>query len=295
MIPWLFAILTLIASSAAVLHYKRVYGRARKRIGELEGLLAKPQVEKGASDKVKQHSFELAHDLKAPLRGIIHLIDFIKEDMEEEFRPEVRKYFSDLQSRATMLHNLVNEQLKTIRYDEEDLETPTQLTDTRPIIDTVKKMLEGMGDREVRYTIQENLPSLEASPVSLIKLFQNLISNAIRYNNKSVCEIEVGSNPVENGFEIWVKDNGPGIPERFQSNVFTPGVSLGTHQDSSGLGLAIVKRIVEEEGKGNIWIQSKLGEGALVRFTWLNHPAAQHSSVARTANTIEAGFRNSWQ
>lgn len=294
--PWLFALIILIAGSVAVLHYKRLYGRARKRVGELEGQLAQAPIDKGASVKVKQQSFELAHDLKAPLRGIIHLIDFIKEDMEGEFRPEVRKYFNDLQSRATMLHNLVNEQLKTIRYDEDEVETVTQLTDTRPIIETVKKMLEGMGDREVKYKIQDSLPSLEASPVSLIKLFQNLISNAIRYNNKSVCEIEVGSNPLENGFEIWVKDNGPGIPERFQSNVFSAGVSLGTHQDSSGLGLAIVKRIVEEEGKGNIWIQSKLGEGALVRFTWMNHPAAQASEAARTATTaVETGIRNSWQ
>jgi signal transduction histidine kinase len=108
--------------------------------------------------------------------------------------------------------------------------------------------------------------------VLLQQVFMNLIGNAIHHNDRVEPRVDVGAEPSPEGWEFFVRDNGPGIPQRYHAQVWGLFQTLKAKQGTTGIGLAIVRRIVEASG-GRTWIESTPGHGATFRFTWPNAPA----------------------
>lgn len=106
----------------------------------------------------------------------------------------------------------------------------------------------------------------------------NLIANALKYNASASPRIEVGAEPIADGWEFYVRDNGPGIAPRHHIQIWGLFQTLQSrdHVESTGSGLAIVRRIVEAHG-GRAWIDSEEGRGATFRFTWPNDPPRARS------------------
>ena len=115
------------------------------------------------------------------------------------------------------------------------------------------------------------MPVLNTRKIKIIQVFQNLISNAIKYNDKENGVIDIGYN--DNGgdyYEFYVKDNGQGIAKEYKDKIFTLSRTANNKslQDSStGFGLNIAKLIVEEQG-GTIWFDSVDGQGTTFYFEW---------------------------
>jgi signal transduction histidine kinase len=118
--------------------------------------------------------------------------------------------------------------------------------------------------------VQGRMPTLKTKRVLLFQVFSNLISNAIKYHDRSDGQIEISSQDRGEFYEFTVADDGLGIAPEHCDKVFTIFQTLQPRDriESTGIGLAIVKKIVETEG-GEICLDSKLGEGSRFRFSWL--------------------------
>jgi light-regulated signal transduction histidine kinase (bacteriophytochrome) len=122
------------------------------------------------------------------------------------------------------------------------------------------------------------LPALVAEEVMLVSLFQNLISNAIKYRTKETPKIHVSAERDAEGWVFAVRDNGIGIEPQYFDRVFGMFKRLhGKDIPGTGIGLALCKKIIEREG-GRIWVESEEGKGAEFRFTV---PARRPQSIAR--------------
>jgi signal transduction histidine kinase len=122
------------------------------------------------------------------------------------------------------------------------------------------------------------MPALRSTRVPLEQVFMNLISNALKHNKHPEPRIEIGAEPVEGGWEFFVRDDGPGIPPRFHAQIWGLFQTLKSRDatESTGIGLAVVRRIVEAHG-GRAWVESEEGRGATFRFTWPRTPVRSRS------------------
>jgi chemotaxis family two-component system sensor kinase Cph1 len=125
-------------------------------------------------------------------------------------------------------------------------------------------------DNNVKIT-RDPLPSIYANDQQIVQLFQNLISNAIKYRSEKNPEIHISSNKLDNEYIFSVKDNGIGIDKKHLEQIFTIFQRLHTRGKyaGTGIGLAISEKIVQQH-HGKIWAESKLGKGTTFYFTLPN-------------------------
>jgi chemotaxis family two-component system sensor kinase Cph1 len=112
------------------------------------------------------------------------------------------------------------------------------------------------------------LPTVPGVSTQLTRLFQNLIGNAIKFRREEPLEIHIGASQGEEGWQVWVRDNGIGIDMKSAERVFQVFQRLHTREEyeGTGIGLAVCKRIVEQHG-GRIWLESEIGKGTTFYFT----------------------------
>ena len=117
-------------------------------------------------------------------------------------------------------------------------------------------------------SVNADLPVIHFSATNAKQLFQNLISNAIKYQDKPIPKVEIGCEQQNGHFKFFVKDNGIGIEQDYQDRVFAMFQRLHTqdHFSGTGIGLSICKKIVENN-RGQIWFESNPGEGTTFFFT----------------------------
>ena len=121
----------------------------------------------------------------------------------------------------------------------------------------------------IAVTIENKLPTIECEEIHIMQLFQNLLSNAIKYMDKPQGRIKIDCVEKESLWEFSVTDNGPGIEEKHFEKIFKMFQALNVREEfqGTGVGLTVTKKIVELYG-GEIWIESKLGEGSTFFFTF---------------------------
>ena len=118
----------------------------------------------------------------------------------------------------------------------------------------------------IEIKVLNTLPVINGNKTKLLQLFQNLISNAIKFNDKEEGVIEVNVEQVNGFYQFSVKDNGIGIDKKYHGSIFNIFSTLNKSKDSTGIGLSIVKKIVELHG-GTIWLESTPKAGTTFYFT----------------------------
>lgn len=213
---------------------------------------------------LESFAYVVSHDLKSPLRGISKLAEWIVADYQDKLDEEGRTSLRLLTSRVQRMDSLIDGILEYSRLGrQEKAMTNVDLNELlRDIIDmhTV--------NGHVRIRVSGTLPSIRNDRAQLGQVFSNLISNAIKHNDKETIDIEVSFEDHGDRFAFSVRDNGPGIEPEYHEKVFGMFQTLQPkdERESTGIGLPIVKRIVEDNG-GNISIHSELGKGATFTFT----------------------------
>lgn len=247
----------------------------RKRAEEQRAQLI--QELESANDELKNFAYVVSHDLKAPLRGIGSLADWLIADYQERLDAEGKEHLRLLKSRVRRMDALIDGILEYSRVGR--IKETLATVDTRATVDDAITLL--APPSHIRVVVDGQLPTVVAEPTRMQQLFQNLLSNAIKYMNKPEGVIRIACRPIDGMWRFSVTDNGPGIEARHHEKIFQLFQTLTPRDrlESTGVGLALVKKIVELYG-GRVWVESVPGQGSTFYFT-LPRQAANVELTAR--------------
>lgn len=207
----------------------------------------------------------VSHDLKAPLISINSLVSFIEEDIDSSFDKDTQHSFKLLKDRVSKMYALINDLLEYSKITKgekrkETFQLNTLLADLSAIINPEQKHTINLPEKDIE---------LYTNKVELQHVFQNLIQNAIKHNDKPFAVIEISYTKKGTKYAFLVRDNGPGIDPKYHTKIFEMFSQLNTNNEveSTGIGLSIVKKIVTEN-YGEITVDSKKDEGTTITFTW---------------------------
>lgn len=217
-----------------------------------------------ANEELKSFAYVVSHDLKAPLRAIGALADWLSTDYAEKFDDEGKEHMRLLVSRVHRMGNLIDGILQYSRVGRVR-EAPVAV-DVGEVVQDVIDLL--APPPNVNIIVEDSLPTVVVEPTRIQQIFQNLLSNAIKYMDKSENVIRITCTAEGEHWRFGVTDNGPGIESRHFERIFQLFQTLAPRDriESTGVGLALVKKIVEMYG-GHIWIESTIGEGSTFFFT----------------------------
>ncbi|UZO82251.1 ATP-binding protein [Aquimarina sp. ERC-38] len=203
----------------------------------------------------------VSHDLKSPLRSMNALITWLKEDYQEVLDQNAQKSFNQLLLKVEKMDHLIE---GILRYSSiERTQQKNKAIDLNQLINEILEVIHYPDHIQVQ--IIDELPVIQGDRFRLQQLFQNLISNAIKYNDKEKGIITLSVKDSGDYWEFEVSDNGPGIPEAYHQKVFEIFQTITNSKESTGVGLSIVKKVVDLY-KGEIKILSNKN-GATFRFT----------------------------
>jgi two-component system, LuxR family, sensor kinase FixL len=221
-------------------------------------------------DELKQFAYVTSHDLKAPLRAISNLSQWIEEDLGDDLNEETAGNLALLKSRVLRMENLIQGVLQYSRAGSGD---PTI------VFCKLKEVIEGIWGSIVvpegfSIQIESDIIGIYADQTQIIQVFTNLISNAIKHNNNPQGKITITTRECETNkewVEILVADNGPGIPMQYHEKAFQVFQTLQPRDkaENTGVGLAIVKKIIERQG-GKIEILDLDTIGTTFKILWPN-------------------------
>lgn len=262
-------IISFIAVIEDISDIKAARSELQQRAEELEGvnglLAVSNAMLENRNTELDQFAYVASHDLKAPLRAIANLSEWIEEDLSGQIPDENQHQLSLLRNRVHRMESLINGLLTFSRVGRQERRIET--VDVRPMLDEIIDLLAP----PAAFTIDlpETMPTLQTNRTALGQVFSNLISNAIKHHDREQGKIRITSTPHDDFIEFTVSDDGPGIDPIYHQKIFTIFQTLKSRdeQESTGIGLALVKKIVESEG-GTINIDSALGSGTTFRFTW---------------------------
>lgn len=218
-----------------------------------------------ANKELDKFAYVVSHDLKAPLRAISNLTTWIEEDMGHVFTADSRTNFSMIKGRVIRMESLIQGILDYSRADR--VKAPISKVDVKELVNEVIELV--VENKDVEIVLPDNLPILMAERMKLQQVFSNIISNAIKHNDKAHARIDIAVVEEGNHYRFSIEDNGPGIDARYHDKIFVIFQTLQARDtfESTGVGLAIVKKIVDEVG-GSIWIESEIDKFTRFVFKW---------------------------
>jgi len=212
-------------------------------------------------------SYSVSHDLRAPLRHVMGFSKILVEDFGPKLPPDAQQLVQRIEDGTHRMGQLVDDLLNLGRVGRREL--TLQVAGLRSIVDEVINSLKtDIEDRTVEWKIGE-LPYVECDTALMRQVFQNLLSNALKFTRpRSRAVIEIGQQQQDGKAVVYVRDNGVGFSMKYSDKLF--GVFQRLHRtedfEGTGVGLATVQRIVQKHG-GIVWAQAELDKGATFYFT----------------------------
>jgi len=215
-----------------------------------------------SNDELQEYAHIVSHDLKSPLRSIDALVSWLEEDNKGKLDEASLQNINLIKSTLEKMENLISDILEysSLTGSESEMEP----VDVQSLVDELKDML--FVPEHISLKIDQALPTIYGDKVKLQQVFQNLISNAIKYNDKEKGLIEVDVSDEGAFYEFSVYDNGMGIDPKNHDKIFKIFHAINKSKDSTGIGLSIVKKIINLHG-GDIWLESEIGKGTTFYFT----------------------------
>lgn len=239
-----------------------------------------------SNKELDQFAYVVSHDLKAPLRTIGNLTDWIMEDAGKNLDKQSQENFNLIRGRVKRMEQLINgilEYSKSTKAAEVE-----NFFSMNEIVSDAVEMIATPQDCEVE--VENNMPLYYGDKTKYKQVFLNFISNSVKHNDKPKIKVQVKCHELDHFWKFSITDNGPGIDPKYHEKIFVIFQTLKARDEfeSTGVGLAIVKKIIEESG-GKIWVESQLGEGTTFNFilpkqnlTGGNNIASQAKLSAKT-------------
>jgi light-regulated signal transduction histidine kinase (bacteriophytochrome) len=240
-----------------------------------------------ANRELESFSYSVSHDLRAPLRKINSFINIFIERFKVPIDAENRLLLDRIVANSNKMGKLIDDLLAFARIGKIELEKkPISMTQI------VKNLSDDVGKQESGRNIQFSLhalPQITADPTAITQVWENLISNAVKYTaNREVATIEIDSQVTRDEVVYFIKDNGSGFDMKHYEKLFTAFERLHSNSEfeGTGVGLAIVQRILDKHG-GRIWAESEKDKGTTFFFS-LPKNENPVISEADTLSTLQA-------
>lgn len=217
-----------------------------------------------ANEELKNFGYVVSHDLKAPLRAIGSLANWISTDYADKFDEEGREHMRLLISRVHRMDGLIDGILQYSRVGRvKEVAVPVDMN--RLVAEVIDLLAP---PASIIVSVDASLSAVMAEPTRIQQLLQNLLSNAIKYMDKPEGYIHIACVAEGKLWKFSITDNGPGIERQHFEKIFQLFQTLAPRDrvESTGVGLALVKKIVEMYG-GHVWLESIIGEGSTFFFT----------------------------
>ena len=220
-----------------------------------------------ANADLEQFAYSASHDLQEPLRQVAVYSQLLEARFADKLTGKGLEYLAFCVEGAHRMELLISDLLAYAQATS-SMESSSQLVDTNNVLAEVKKNLATTIEETGAVVTGADLPVLLADSVPITHLFQNLVSNALKYRSKEPPRIVVSAQNLGDTSLFSVEDNGIGIPREFQGQIFGIFKRLHNKKDypGTGIGLAICQKIVERYG-GRIWVESEVGRGSTFFFT----------------------------
>lgn len=222
-----------------------------------------------SNQELEDFAYISSHDLKEPLRGIHNYAEFLLEEYADKLEESGVSYLKRMGYLARRMSDLIEGLLQYSRVGSLGLAIKKlDLNDVlNEVLDTLQPIIHA---EKAEVHIEKPLPTMRCDRIRIGEIFQNLIANGIKYNDKQNKRIDIGFKEPDSGPHVFfVRDNGIGIDDKHWEQVFQIFKRLHLQDQyggGTGAGLSIVKKIILRHG-GDIWIESTLGEGTTFFFT----------------------------
>jgi len=249
---------------AAVIVHRDITDRKRQE-NQLHSLNHRLAV---SNSELEQFAYIASHDLQEPLRAISVFMQLLKKKYGSQLDESANHFIDRAINAADRMKGMISDVLSFSKITSH--KKKSNLTNINKLVDTALQNLELIINEKNANIIVEKLHPANVDSTQIIQVFQNLISNGIKFSRKNRCEITIFSECNETNNEIIysVRDNGIGIEEQYIERIFLIFQRLHTLQEysGSGIGLAICKRIIERHN-GKIWVNSEYGKGSVFSFS----------------------------
>lgn len=216
---------------------------------------------KDSNEELDRFASIASHDLKAPLRGIVSFASLIKMKYAADLPEEGREFLKIMSENARQMNSLIEDILEYSKGNSYD--PMKEKVSLNEIVGRVVSEIKMNTDFKNIEIVMEDLSVLIADSTWMKQLFQNLVSNGVKYNTSEIPKVEITSKKEADGLHIQVKDNGIGIADEYKEKIFEMFKRLhgkGAYE-GTGIGLAICKKIMNNY-KGRIWVTSENGVGS---------------------------------
>lgn len=223
---------------------------------------------------LEQFAYVASHDLQEPLRMVSSYTSMLAKRYKGQLDADADEFIEYAVGGATRMQRLIQDLLSYSRIGSHGIEITA--TDADEALDTAIQNISETINEHGATVQRQPLPRVKADHGQLVQLFQNLLTNSIKFRGDTPPCVQVFAEQRDNDWVISVRDNGVGIDPEYQEQIFVIFRRLHSREKyaGTGIGLALCKRIVERHG-GRIWVESAAGRGSTFRFTI---PAAEEIS-----------------
>jgi light-regulated signal transduction histidine kinase (bacteriophytochrome) len=222
---------------------------------------------KVTNQELEQFNAIVSHDLQEPLRSIKSFMLLIEQHLHESASSQLKHYVIKAISRAEKMKELILNLLHYAQIGKDELFVDNVNFDEL-ITDVLQSLKDSIDNTFAKVTIHNEIESIRGDRIQLSQLFQNLISNALKFISDKRPEIYIVAKNGDDAYQFSISDNGIGIAPEHQKKLFQifKRVISKNKYPGTGIGLSICKKIVERH-HGHIWLESQLGKGTTFHFT----------------------------
>jgi signal transduction histidine kinase len=249
---------------------------ANVKLEKANGILQK------ANEELSSFSYSISHDLKAPLRAINGFSGILMEENYEKLGEDAQRALRVIQQNANRMDQLINDLLELAKLGSKALEK--QRVNMQHIVSAILANYPFAPSATVNV---HPLPEAFADPSLIRQVWENLISNAIKFSSRNANpKLEIGFTQVDGGGYYWIKDNGAGFDPQYREKLFKVFSRLHAKKEfeGTGAGLAIAKKILDSHG-GRIWAEAELNKGATFYFSLPMADNVKGTDSYRAANS----------